>query len=560
MDSGLETTPTSAISVGVVYDQKLVWSQGFGKRNVTAPNTVAGNQVDENTIYRIGSISKIFAMLAMMKARDKGILSLDDPISKHVPSFSVRPPPHNPTTPGNTGVTFKSLAFHMAGMTRETPCDNQPCQMNDDTAWQRIAQTNQILPPYTMPIYSNLGFEILGHATRIATQSKTYQGMIQQTVLNPLNLSSTGVNMTSGVVGNPLRFNRLALPYVEGNSGAEKQSSGVEQQSNGRTEHHGVARTKHRSGVEQQSSGVARTKHHGVARTKHRGAARPRRLQRTKYKQQAATGSRTPVPCGNFCLEDFGWSQPSGGMFSTVADLSSLMSMIFQYDNASTSTFLRASTLREILLPHYITSDRQGGYALTFELYKIGDYMIRTKRGDVDGYASEIIMIPELKVGIVVLSSMVEHAQYIAQRMTGMLLPQFDSYFRSSNVQTGSPPFPLSKYVGLYETTSTTTTSTTAPNGSSSLNVNVVGTTLVVDWNRSRLHFESVVVDKNEMTTTHLFRLLPWNGEAFGPGAKSCSETQMDDWYELLKFTVSDSVVVSLSVDFVYGVVWDKKT
>ena len=185
--------------------------------------------------------------------------------------------------------------------------------------------------------------------------------------------------------------------------------------------------------------------------------------------------------------------------------------------------------------------------------------MIRSKRGDVDGYASEIIMIPELKVGIVVLSSMVEHAQYIAQRMTGMLLPQFDSYFRSSNVPTGSPPFPLSKYVGLYETTSTTTTSTTAPNGISSLNVRVVGTTLVVDWNRSRLQFESVVVDKNEKATTHLFRLLPWSGEAFGPGAKSCSETQMDDWYELLKFTVDNDAIVSLSLDFVYGVVWDKK-
>jgi hypothetical protein len=69
---------------------------------------------------------------------------------------------------------------------------------------------------------------------------------------------------------------------------------------------------------------------------------------------------------------------------------------MFQYDSDTKSgdSLIRPSTLREIMLPHYITTDRQGGYALTFELYKMNNYFLRTKRGDVDGYASEIIMIP----------------------------------------------------------------------------------------------------------------------------------------------------------------------
>ena len=91
-----------------------------------------------------------------------------------------------------------------------------------------------------------------------------------------------------------------------------------------------------------------------------------------------------PQPCGSFCLEDFGWAQPSGGMYSTVRDLGQVLSMLFQYDADTTPTpvsLLQPSTLREILLPSYITRDRQGGYATTFELYKMNDYFLRTKRG-----------------------------------------------------------------------------------------------------------------------------------------------------------------------------------
>ena len=490
IDSGLYTTPTSAISVGLVYDQDLIWSKGFGKKNLTDPTS----DVDEETIYRIGSISKILAMLSMMVARDAGKLSLDDPISKHVPAFSVKPPPGSTSSTTERGITFTHLATHMSGLTRESPCVNQKCQMNDATAWQRISQTNQILAPDTMPIYSNLGFEVLGHATKIATNSKSYQDMIEKTIVLPLNLTSTGVNITSGVLENKNQFKHLALPYVEGNP--------------------------------------------------------------------------SPRPCGNFCLEDFGWQQPSGSCYSTVQDLGKIMSLMFQHDadtngdasssSTKTNKVLQPSTLREILLPKYITTDRQGGYATTFELYKLGNYMLRTKRGDVDGYASEMIMIPELKIGIVVLSSMVEHAQYVAQRFIGMVLPAFDSYFRvaSANVQDPelNPPLPLLNYIGTY-----VTTTATLPDVQNEINVELSGeNVLIVNWNRSRLKYLESVED--DIGTTHLFRLLPWFGEAFGPGSKSCSRTQMDDWYELLKFQVDgNGNVLSIKLDFVYGVTWKKE-
>jgi CubicO group peptidase (beta-lactamase class C family) len=306
VDSGLWTTPTSAVSVGLVYNQELIWSRGFGSKNISKPSSDPNNMVDEHTIYRIGSISKIFTMLSMMRARDDGILSLDDSIHKHVPSFSVKPVPG--ATSSLESITFQSLATHMAGITRETPCDDQPCRMNDEEAWKRISETRQILPSYSMPIYSNLGFEILGHATKIATKSKTYESMIDRTIIVPLNLTRTGVNITTGVMENNDNLKHLAWPYVEGISGSGISSNDV---------HGGIGRGgKGRGGKGRGGKGRGGKGRGGKGRggkgfgglgTRHKNS-----WKRKKMKNDF--NADVPSPCGSFCLEDFGWSQPSGSM------------------------------------------------------------------------------------------------------------------------------------------------------------------------------------------------------------------------------------------------------
>jgi CubicO group peptidase (beta-lactamase class C family) len=49
-------------------------------------------------------------MLLMMKARDAGLISLDDPITKHMPDFKINTP-----FPSKRGITFHQLATHLAG-------------------------------------------------------------------------------------------------------------------------------------------------------------------------------------------------------------------------------------------------------------------------------------------------------------------------------------------------------------------------------------------------------------------------------------------------------------
>ena len=68
------------ISVAIVHNQDIVWSQGFGLADVQ-DQVVATPQ----TIYRIASITKLFTATTVLQLRDAGKLQLDDPIQKHLP-------------------------------------------------------------------------------------------------------------------------------------------------------------------------------------------------------------------------------------------------------------------------------------------------------------------------------------------------------------------------------------------------------------------------------------------------------------------------------------------
>ena len=73
------------LSIGIVYDQNLIWAKGYGFANI-----VKQLPATPSTLYRIASISKVFTATGIMQLRDAGKLQLDDPVSKHLPWFRVQ--------------------------------------------------------------------------------------------------------------------------------------------------------------------------------------------------------------------------------------------------------------------------------------------------------------------------------------------------------------------------------------------------------------------------------------------------------------------------------------
>jgi len=155
-------------------------------------------------------------------------------------------------------------------------------------------------------------------------------------------------------------------------------------------------------------------------------------------------------PCLN-CLNDFGWSDPCCSMYSSGRDLAKLITLLLNYDspkNLQEGQVLDGSSIREMMQPRYLQSDRESGFALPFELYHLNDYMLRTKLGDVNGYSAQIVLVPELKLGIAVLANKMKDALPYAEAMSGILIPGLDSVMRSFDVP--AIPQDWKRYVGVY--------------------------------------------------------------------------------------------------------------
>ena len=73
----MSKTELPGLSIAIVKDDEVIYSRGFGFRDVEN-----GLHTTPNTIYGIGSVTKSFTCLVIMQLVEKGLLSLEDPIYK----------------------------------------------------------------------------------------------------------------------------------------------------------------------------------------------------------------------------------------------------------------------------------------------------------------------------------------------------------------------------------------------------------------------------------------------------------------------------------------------
>ena len=106
MESQMLYNDWPGISIGIVYDQELMWSKGFGYANLEQkiPATT-------NTIYRIASISKLFTSIAIMKLHDEEKLSIHDSVAKHLSWFKIKNIYHDAPV-----ITIQHLLTHTSGI------------------------------------------------------------------------------------------------------------------------------------------------------------------------------------------------------------------------------------------------------------------------------------------------------------------------------------------------------------------------------------------------------------------------------------------------------------
>src|SRR5262245_51760467 len=177
------------LSVIIVHDQDVLLAKGYRYADL-ASKTPANPQ----SVYRVGSITKVFTATALMQLRDAEKLSLDDPIEKYLPEFKIKS-----RFADARPVTFRQVASHFSGLPREAPL---PYTYQVVTVFPRteeliasLASTELIGPADTKFQYSNLGFNILGLAVeRIAHEP--YADYVTKHIFQPLGMKQSGFVVT----------------------------------------------------------------------------------------------------------------------------------------------------------------------------------------------------------------------------------------------------------------------------------------------------------------------------------------------------------------------------
>ncbi len=169
----------------------------------------------QDTGFRIGSITKVLTSLLTLILRDEGFLSsLNADITKYLTEFTIKNPFKT-----NRGVTFRQLMSHMSGLPRTTPCEDlfeTGCTLSDEEIYKNLAEIELLYPPGSQPLYSNLGFGLLGRALEKVHGTGKWEDALQNLVFDPLGIVNSGNKYTDTDIA------KLALGYYKDGSQASK--------------------------------------------------------------------------------------------------------------------------------------------------------------------------------------------------------------------------------------------------------------------------------------------------------------------------------------------------
>lgn len=175
------------LSIALVDDQRVVWAQGFGYADVA-------NQVPASaeTVYRIGSVSKLFTVTAVMQLAEQGKIDIDRPLQAYLPKFSIKTRfvQAAPITPRTLMTHHAGLpADLLKGFWTDTPYTRVVEQLKDEYA---------AYPPNTVYSYSNDGITLLGHMLQ-EVSGQDFVAYVDDALLRPLGMAHASFALRSDI-------------------------------------------------------------------------------------------------------------------------------------------------------------------------------------------------------------------------------------------------------------------------------------------------------------------------------------------------------------------------
>jgi serine-type D-Ala-D-Ala carboxypeptidase/endopeptidase len=191
----------TGIVIGVI-DSKGSHIISYGEMGLSDRRPVNGD-----TVFDIGSITKVFTALLLADMAQRGEVSLDDPAGKYLDVKKVKLPER-----GGKQITLVDLATHTSGLPLR-PTNLVSKDPNDKYRGYSMGLMYECLSSFTLPRaigtkyeYSNLGYGLLGHVLE-KRMGKTYADLVETRITQPLKMKDTRIDLT------PAMKSRMATGY-----------------------------------------------------------------------------------------------------------------------------------------------------------------------------------------------------------------------------------------------------------------------------------------------------------------------------------------------------------
>jgi len=187
-----------------------------GRRVVAYGQLAKGDPrpLGSDTVFEIGSTTKVFTSLLLADMVQRGEVALDDPVAKYLPA-SVKMPERN-----GRQITLVDLATHTSGLPR-MPTNFTPKDMNNPYADYSVEQMYQFLSGYQLTRdvgsqyeYSNLGGGLLGHVLALRA-GMSYEALVRSRICDPLGMNDTRITLTPEMKARMAAGHNQALESVE---------------------------------------------------------------------------------------------------------------------------------------------------------------------------------------------------------------------------------------------------------------------------------------------------------------------------------------------------------
>jgi len=190
-------------SILVVHNGRIILDKGYGFANL---EDKTANEPD--TVFRIGSITKQFTAAAILLLEERGALSVDDPISRHIPDY-----------PNGDRITIHNLLTHTSGISEYLLYVDQsgdhsytPAELIDLFKDEPLS-----FNPGEKFTYSNSNYILLGYIIEQVARM-TYEEFMEENIFNPLGMDHTGYGSNEPSPGKAVGYENMQegreSPYI----------------------------------------------------------------------------------------------------------------------------------------------------------------------------------------------------------------------------------------------------------------------------------------------------------------------------------------------------------